>query len=80
MVPSAPELLGPIRRRWAEHLIVHGHTEAEAFEHFARWATEDRYFGIDEELQILREAGFSELDVRWRMSPLAVIVARRMAK
>jgi len=76
-VPTAPALAEPIRRRWAAHLVEHGDTQAQAFERFAQWATEDRYFGIDEELEMLRQAGFVEIDVRWRVGPSTVIVARR---
>jgi tRNA (cmo5U34)-methyltransferase len=76
-VPAVPALAEPLRRRWAAHLVAHGDTEAQAYERFAQWATEDRYFGLDEELAMLREAGFEQVDVRWRLGPIAVIVARR---
>jgi len=75
-MPAASALADPLRRRWASHLVQHGDSEARAYERFAEWAREDRYFGIDEELDMLREAGFCEVDVRWRQGPSAVLVAR----
>jgi hypothetical protein len=75
-IPAASALADPLRCRWASHLVEHGDSEARAHERFAEWAREDRYFGIDEELDMLREAGFCEVDVRWRQGPSAVLVAR----
>ncbi len=77
-MPEATSLSSPLRRRWAEHLVAHGDTEAQAFERFAQWAVEDRYFGIDEEIEMMREAGFSEIDVRWRFGPTTVILGRKV--
>jgi tRNA (cmo5U34)-methyltransferase len=76
-MPSAPALAEPLRRRWAAHLVEHGDSESEAFERFAQWATEDTYYSIQQELEMLSEAGFDQLDVRWRFGPTTVIVARR---
>jgi tRNA (cmo5U34)-methyltransferase len=77
-VPGAKALARPVMARWARHLMhENGDSEAEAHARFASWALEDRYFGIDEELDMLREAGFGELDVRWRVGSQSVIVARR---
>ena len=75
-MPAASALADPLRCRWASHLVEHGDTEARAYERFAEWSAEDRYFGIDEELDMLREAGFAEVDVRWRQGPSSVLVAR----
>jgi tRNA (cmo5U34)-methyltransferase len=77
MVPEATALAGPLRRRWAAHLVAHGDTEAQALERFARWAMEDRYFGVDEEIEMMREAGFVEIDVRWRIGPTTVVLGRK---
>jgi ubiquinone/menaquinone biosynthesis C-methylase UbiE len=63
-------------RRWAEHLVQNGLTEAQAQTHFTNWAKEERYFGVDDQLTMMREAGFGALDVRWRKGPLALLVAR----
>ncbi len=76
-MPGAPALAEPLRRRWAAHLIEHGDSEAQAFQRFAQWATEDTYYSVQEELEMLRKAGFEQLDVRWRFGPATVFVARR---
>jgi tRNA (cmo5U34)-methyltransferase len=78
MVSEAPSLAEPVRRRWAAHLVAHGDTEEQAHARFAQWATEDRYFGVDDEIAMMRTAGFTEVDVRWRVGPTAVVVARRV--
>ena len=77
MVPDAVAFATPLRKRWAAHLVAHGDTEAQAFDRFARWALEDRYYGVDDEIAMMRKAGFSEVDVRWRVGPTAVVVARK---
>ncbi len=76
-IPPSKELAGPMFQRWAAHLVAHGDAEAEAFDRFRQWATEDRYFGIEEELDMIRAAGFEQVDVRWRFGPTSVIVARK---
>jgi SAM-dependent methyltransferase len=76
-LPASAALAEPLRRRWAAHLIEHGDTESQAFERFAQWATEDTYYSIQDELEMLSEAGFAQMDVRWRLGPTTVIVARR---
>jgi hypothetical protein len=79
-VPAAAALAAPVMARWASHLVrENGDSEAEAYARFASWAREDRYFGVDEELDLLREAGFAEVDVRWRVGGQSVLVARRPA-
>jgi tRNA (cmo5U34)-methyltransferase len=75
-VPAAPALAEPLMQRWAAHLVAHGDGEAQAYARFAEWALEDRYLGLDEELDLLRAAGFAAVDVRWRQGPVAVLVAR----
>lgn len=76
-MPESASLAGPLRRRWAAHLVANGDTEAQAFERFAQWAIEDRYYGLDEEIEMMKEAGFTEVDVRWRLGPTTVIVGRK---
>lgn len=77
VMPAAPELRDPLMRRWAAHLVANGDTVAQAYARFAQWAIEDRYFAIDQELEMLKDAGFEKLDVRWRAGPTSVIVAKR---
>jgi tRNA (cmo5U34)-methyltransferase len=77
MVPTAAELSEPLMKRWAAHLVAHGDTEAQAFERFAQWAHEDKYFGVEQELAWLKAAGFEQVDVRWRGTPTCVLLARK---
>ena len=76
MVPRDTAFAAELETRWAAHLGQHGFTHAEALEHFARWKQEDFYFSIDEELSLLKEAGFTAIELRWRRGPLGVLVAR----
>jgi ubiquinone/menaquinone biosynthesis C-methylase UbiE len=59
---------------WRNHLRL-SYTDAEAESFFAAWAEEDVYFPLDEELAMLRNAGFAG-EVVWRAGPMAVILAR----
>ncbi|MCG6988026.1 MAG: class I SAM-dependent methyltransferase [Gemmatimonadetes bacterium] len=61
-------------RGWADHLVSSGIPEARAWKHFAEWASEDTYFPLEEELRLLRAAGF---DARcdWQEGPSTVVVA-----
>ncbi|HEY7453032.1 MAG TPA: class I SAM-dependent methyltransferase [Thermoleophilaceae bacterium] len=58
--------------RWAARMTEHGMTDAEARGHFAAWASEDRYFPLDEELAALRRAGFGEVECFWRRGSSAI--------
>ncbi len=77
MQPKDASLTRAIQRRWAEHLRQGGDSESQAFQRFAEWAVEDRYFSIEEELHFLANAGFQATDVRWRRGTLAVLVAMK---
>jgi tRNA (cmo5U34)-methyltransferase len=77
MIPAQEALAMPLRRRWAAHLMANGDTEKRAFERFAEWSLEDRYYSVDEEIAMMRDAGFAEVDVRWRVGPMAVVVGRK---
>jgi tRNA (cmo5U34)-methyltransferase len=66
-----------MRSVWAKHLITGGFSKAEAESHFQQWSTEDRYFGVQTELHLLHEAGFSNLEVVWRRGPQAVIAGHK---
>ena len=63
--------------RMAERMGDHGISHAEAREHFASWAEEDRYFPLDVELGALRDAGFDEVECFWRRGLSAVTCALR---
>jgi tRNA (cmo5U34)-methyltransferase len=58
--------------RWAARMTEHAMTDAEARGHFAAWASEDRYFPLDEELAALRRAGFGEVECFWRRGSSAI--------
>jgi tRNA (cmo5U34)-methyltransferase len=76
-MPNAPALADRTWRRWAAHLVAHGDTEAQAYARFADWAKEDRYCGIDEDLSLLRAAGFAGVDVLFCSGPSRVLAAVR---
>lgn len=78
MVPEAPELEQRLMKRWAAHLVAHGDTEQQAFERFKQWSWEDKYFSVERELSMMRSAGFTQLDVRWRGVPTCVLLARKV--
>ena len=67
---------GPERRQmlrdWYAHMASHGITEEEADAHFAQWAEEDFYVALDEELALLRAAGFPRPDCFWRDGGISV--------
>lgn len=74
---EGPRLNALTFQRWAERMAEHGITEAEARDHFAAWADEDRYFPLDEELAALRRAGFAEVECFWRRGATAICCALR---
>lgn len=62
------------RTRWAAHLVSSGFSETEAYRHLQSWREEDRYFGLEIELDLLRKAGFRQRDVIWRYGPMAIVI------
>lgn len=67
---------GPARSRmvdaWAAAMAEHGIARAEADALFAKWATEDRYYSLAQELTLLREAGFVAPECFWKRGPSTV--------
>jgi tRNA (cmo5U34)-methyltransferase len=67
---------GPERRRMMEDLIAHmarnGISVSEAEGHLARWADEDFYVPLPDELGLIADAGFARPDVFWRDGLIAV--------
>ena len=57
--------------------MTNGDTETQAYARFADGDRQDRFFGIDEELAALREAGFTAADVLFRSGPSRAIAALR---
>jgi ubiquinone/menaquinone biosynthesis C-methylase UbiE len=59
---------------WRAHLRqTSSDDETDGF--FAGWAAEDRYVPLEQELAMLRDAGFAP-EVVWRLAPMGVIAAR----
>jgi SAM-dependent methyltransferase len=67
---------GPERRRMIDdlfaHMGEHGISRSEAQGHLARWAEEDVYLSLPDELALLAAAGFPRPDVFWRDGLIAV--------
>lgn len=60
-------------RAWVDHLAdTYGRRQGEAF--LRAWAHEDFYTPLDDEVALLRRAGFSP-DVAWRHGAFAVVAA-----
>lgn len=75
-IPGDPAGRRLIYRQWADHLVASGIPEERAWQHFAEWAGEDRYFSLEEELTALRSVGF-RADCPWRLGPATVTVATK---
>lgn len=76
-IPRDRALAASVRERWAQHLVQNGDTLEQAHGRFAEWAKEDRYFSIEEELGMLRAAGFASAEIVWRLGPSTVLFASR---
>jgi ubiquinone/menaquinone biosynthesis C-methylase UbiE len=63
------------RQRWLEHL-ERSYARAEADRLLRAWAHEDHYFVLDDELRLLRNAGFAA-EVVWRHDAFAVLAASK---
>ena len=76
---EGPRLNALMFDRWAAGMNEHGIRDAEARDHFAAWAKEDRYLPLDVELAALRRAGFAEVECFWRRGGTAICGALRAA-
>ncbi len=63
-------------KTWADHLVAHRITRADAKAHFERWADEDTYFSLEEELAALSKAGF-EAKCVWQQDVSTVVVGTK---
>ena len=63
---------------WFDHLAKTFGSRAKGRRVYESWADEDTYVPLAKEIQLLQRAGFA-VDVPWRRSPFAVIVASRCA-
>jgi tRNA (cmo5U34)-methyltransferase len=71
----SPRLQRKDAAAWHSHLAA-THGKAGATKFLKAWADEDTYFTLELETSLLRDAGF-RVDVPWRRSDLAVIVAAK---
>jgi tRNA (cmo5U34)-methyltransferase len=62
---------------WAAAMAEHGIDRAEADALFAKWAPEDRYYSLAQEMLILRDAGFDAPECFWKQGPSTVFGAYR---
>jgi len=70
---SDPRVRDSDREAWLAHLQTsYSRRQANAF--FRMWARDDVHFSLEEELQMLRAAGF-KTEIRWRIESFAVVVA-----
>jgi SAM-dependent methyltransferase len=72
---AAPPLQREDRLFWRTHLErTYGRRGAERF--LRAWAREDVYLPLEQEISIMRDAGF-DVDVVWRLRSFAVVAGRR---
>jgi tRNA (cmo5U34)-methyltransferase len=72
-IPDDPALGRASYREWAAHLVRSGIGPERAWEHFAEWSSEDRYFSLDDELGAIEIAGLLP-SCPWRRDPATVTV------
>ncbi len=75
MPPSQLDLYAQAKRAWIRHL-ERTYSTQNARAHLAAWAKEDRYFPLDQELDMLHTAGF-RVEIVWRRGPFAVVRAEK---
>lgn len=63
-------------QEWYSHLARSAGSLAAARRIYASWADEDTYMPLAREVEMLEAAGFS-VEIPWRRSPFAVVVAGR---
>jgi tRNA (cmo5U34)-methyltransferase len=67
------------RAEWLAHLR-RSYSAREAAKLLDGWGDEDVYVPLDAECALLRQAGFSSIDVVWRREAFAVIAARSVLR
>ena len=77
--PDSPRLWKADVSRWVAHLANTFGSRAAGAREFRSWQREDRYLPLSRETTLLGRAGFA-VDVPWRSSPLAVVVAVKPAR
>jgi tRNA (cmo5U34)-methyltransferase len=69
---SDPRVHAASYQAWTEFMIAQGISLAQTREYFAQWAKEDYYPPLATELEILKNAGFTEPECFWRAAPFSV--------
>jgi ubiquinone/menaquinone biosynthesis C-methylase UbiE len=72
--PDSPRLWQADVSRWVAHLANTFGSRVRGAREFRSWQSEDYYLPLSRETTLFRRAGFV-VDVPWRRSPLAVVVA-----
>lgn len=72
---SSPRLRAVDRDAWRAHL-EHHYRPRQAEAYLRAWGREDVYLPLDEEIDLVRAAGFA-VDVPWRRHSFAVVVGAR---
>ena len=75
-MPAAEPQRSAAYQAWADHLMANRITRADAKAHFERWADEDTYFSLEEELAALSNAGF-EAECVWQQGVSTVVVGTK---
>ncbi len=75
MPPAHAGLRALAAQEWTQYM-QRAYSAREARDHLAAWATEDRYFSLDRELDMLAAAGFTA-EVVWRRGEFAVVRASK---
>ncbi len=72
---SSPALQSAHRANWIAHLRQY-YSPAKAEGFLRAWAKEDIYFTLEDEIAMMRAAGFA-VDIAWRRDSFAVIAGQR---
>ena len=75
MPPSQPDLHASAMQAWIRHLERH-YSFQDATSHLSAWAKEDRYFPLEQEVEMLSSVGF-KVEIVWRRDSFAVIRATK---
>lgn len=75
LLAERADLAASDHEAWLRHLREH-YSAAQSRAYLRAWSFEDHYFTLNDELTLLRSAGF-RADVRWRRHSFAVIAATR---
>lgn len=75
-MPAEPDALEAAWSNWVDHMVAQGIDKLRAHEHFEKWAEEDTYFTLNEELAAVAAVGF-DAECVWRHGPMAVVVGRK---